>query len=530
MNTNTTQTRNVKQIGEDFLKLKFGMFIHFNMSTFVPGGWSHGDEDPMLFNPTKMDCGQWADAAVSAGMTYITLTVKHTGGWCLWPTRYTPHNISLFKNYKNGEGDIVREFVEACRSRGLKIGFYYCFPLYHPDWAQYSTLPIEGYESGTCDSITFIKNQFTELLTQYGDIDIIWIDQSGTLNGGMKEGDYQSFKNHVHELQPDCTVIANNQTDYTDTDIFGYEYPWSLELPSADNKEPVEVCDKLNQGWFSDPKSTDTPPVRSVDYIVNRMLIPLNNGNAVYLLNCAPNKLGLMSDATVVRLKEIGEAWRNTENKNIKRRDLTLTQIDNKKNLAGITITVKENPSIIQKVLPILNENNVHATFFICGSTINDHKDILKNAAADGHDIGLMGMNYTNTEDYECARLLGTDLREAEKMLKTEISYSPVCYRAPFNTYNKNTWDVIHYLEMLPVDSSISFLNSTGEIGQIASGTIIEIGDTENDILHLQKVIETAKSSGLTLVSVPKLVKNSDNKYIKNYLLQRQGKAESGEE
>jgi alpha-L-fucosidase len=113
---------------EDFLKWRFGLFIHFNVATFNERDWANGYEDPATFAPGKLDCGQWADAARAAGMKYAVLTVKHTGGWCLWDSRYTTHDITAFKNYKQGKGDIVREFVDAFRSRGLKVGFYYCAP------------------------------------------------------------------------------------------------------------------------------------------------------------------------------------------------------------------------------------------------------------------------------------------------------------------------------------------------------------------------------------------------------------------
>ena len=120
--------RDLAGLQADFLRLRFGLFLHFNMATYVNREWANGYEDPALFTPDKLDCGQWADLAVAAGMKYAVLTVKHTGGWCLWDSEHTTHDIAGFVNYKKGKGDIVREFVDASRARGLKIGFYYCFP------------------------------------------------------------------------------------------------------------------------------------------------------------------------------------------------------------------------------------------------------------------------------------------------------------------------------------------------------------------------------------------------------------------
>jgi len=301
----TSTSRDLPKLQEEFLSWKFGMFLHFNMATFANVEWATGREDPAIFAPKQLDCGQWADAAKAAGMKYAILTVKHTGGWCLWDSQYTEHDIAQFKNFRGGKGDLLREFVDAFRKRGIKVGFYYCFPLHSKKWRKYWTLPIEGYREATCDSRTFIENQFTELLTKYGDISVIWCDQSGSPNGGMKKGDWLKIKAHVHKLQPNCLVIANNQTDYQLTDIYGYEFPYSHKLPPAGNRNPSEVCDKIQGGWFSRAKGS--PAVKTAGYIVNEMLVPLNAKRSNYLLNCGPDARGLMPESVVERLKEVGK-------------------------------------------------------------------------------------------------------------------------------------------------------------------------------------------------------------------------------
>lgn len=84
-------------IKEDFLNWKFGIFIHFNMATFNNREWATGLGDPATFAPANLDCGQWLDAAAEAGMKYAVLTVKHTGGWCLWDSKQTEkHDITSF--------------------------------------------------------------------------------------------------------------------------------------------------------------------------------------------------------------------------------------------------------------------------------------------------------------------------------------------------------------------------------------------------------------------------------------------------
>ena len=110
------------KLGQDFLSWKFGLFLHFNIATFNDQEWANGYEDPATFAPDKLDCGQWADAAKAAGMQYAVLTVKHTGGCPLWDSQHTTHDVTAFKNFKDGKGDVVREFVDAFRARGIKVG------------------------------------------------------------------------------------------------------------------------------------------------------------------------------------------------------------------------------------------------------------------------------------------------------------------------------------------------------------------------------------------------------------------------
>ena len=103
--------------------MQFYMFVHFNMNTFTNMEWGMGDESPETFNPTALDCRQWARIAKAAGMKGIILTAKHHDGFCLWPSAYTEHSV---KNspWKNGEGDLVADLAKACREEGLKMGVY----------------------------------------------------------------------------------------------------------------------------------------------------------------------------------------------------------------------------------------------------------------------------------------------------------------------------------------------------------------------------------------------------------------------
>jgi alpha-L-fucosidase len=302
------------QVQAEFLKWKFGLFLHFNIATFNGQEWANGYEDPLTFAPTNLDCGQWADAAKAAGMNYAVLTVKHTEGYPLWDSADTTHDITAFKNFKGGRGDVVREFVDAFRSRGMKVGFYYCAPGYF-DNRFGNTLPtnkpsLHGMPPEAAgDFHGFVKKQFTELLTKYGPIDLIWVDQYQVI---LKSAEWYDLKAHSHSLQPNCLVIANNSHDLKGTDIHSFEYPiYKNEkgYPAVSNTVPSEVCDTIVSAgtWFWQPGMESQ--IRSAEEIVG-VLRKCNERNANFLLDVGPDRTGRIGEPFVKRLKEIGELQR----------------------------------------------------------------------------------------------------------------------------------------------------------------------------------------------------------------------------
>lgn len=291
---------------QEFLKLRFGMFLHFNMATYIDREWASGYEDVALFKPDKLDCGQWADVARAAGMKYAVLTVKHTGGWCLWDSRHTTHDIARFVNYKDGQGDIVREFVDAFRARGLKVGFYYCLPGDFATSGHGSAVPkgrpdLHGLPPEAAgDYVGFIKKQLTELLSNYGPVDLMWMDQYRNVYTVLG---WPEIRAHVKSLQPRCLVIGNNAHSLEDSDVYSCELPWDPKgLPPEGNTMPAEVCDKISRTWFWN--TADGPEhVRSARWLAD-LLGLCNRRNANYLLNVPPDRDGLISGPHLERLRE----------------------------------------------------------------------------------------------------------------------------------------------------------------------------------------------------------------------------------
>ena len=100
---------------------ELAMFLHFGVNTFTNREWGDGTESPSIFNPTALDAHQWARTAKRAGFKAMVLTAKHHDGFCLWPTKTTTHSVAA-SPFRSGHGDVVREFVDACRAEGLRVG------------------------------------------------------------------------------------------------------------------------------------------------------------------------------------------------------------------------------------------------------------------------------------------------------------------------------------------------------------------------------------------------------------------------
>ncbi|SDD83426.1 alpha-L-fucosidase [Mucilaginibacter pineti] len=296
--------RPYSELQQQFVDLRFGMFIHFNIGTFENADWPDPETPASDFNPKKLDCTQWAKAAKSANMTYGCLTTKHHSGFCIWDTKTTDYNVM----HSPLKRDVVKEYTKAFRDQGLKVMLYYSILDTHHRLRPNQIKP---------KHIEMVKKQITELLTNYGPIEALIIDGWDAPWSRISYDDipFEEVYKLVKSLQPNCLLMDLNGAKYPGeglyyTDIKTYEMGAGQRISKETNKMPALACLPINSAWFW---KTDFPttPIRDVNKLVNDVLIPLNNANCNFILNAAPNRDGLIDDNALAGLKQIGEMWKN---------------------------------------------------------------------------------------------------------------------------------------------------------------------------------------------------------------------------
>jgi alpha-L-fucosidase len=296
-------------VQNSYLTMKFGMFIHFNMSTFarccdtadysVSGEWEQGHENENLYHPWKLDCGQWADVAKSAGCKYAILTSKHHGGFCNWPTAYGTHSVGYATDWiaasPNGPRNVVKEFVDSMRSRGLEVGLYYSI-----------------WDRTNGSSLSLIEGQLGELLdtTKYGKLRCIWFDGWGW-QVGYSQVPYDSIRNFVKSKQPGCLLIENNHRyALSNTEIVQYEVPVD-GYPQLGNTAPTEanipIIDRAGLGqrcWFWHPPVVSCQIMSASN--IQSDVTTVNSRHSNYLLDVTPDTNGIIPDCQVSAMAQAG--------------------------------------------------------------------------------------------------------------------------------------------------------------------------------------------------------------------------------
>lgn len=315
-----------------FIHDRLGMFIHWGLYAlparheWVKSYECTTDEEYQRyfdhFDPDLYDPHAWARAAKDAGMKYLVITTKHHEGFCLWDSRYTDYKAT---NTPYGK-DLLRPMVEAFRSEGLRVGFYYSLiDWHHPDFPIDRHHPMRDSEAHRQQSehrdirkyAEYMHGQVRELLTEFGQVDYLFLDFSYPGEDGKGGDDWQSEElvKMVRELQPN--ILVNDRADLLDTD-WGWDFRTPEQFMAREwvkvDGQPVlwETCQTFSGSWGY---HRDEASWKSVRQLV-QMLVDIVSRGGNLLLNVGPTARGEFDERAMDRLSGIGK-WMKYHNRSI---------------------------------------------------------------------------------------------------------------------------------------------------------------------------------------------------------------------
>ncbi|MSQ38457.1 MAG: glycoside hydrolase family 29 (alpha-L-fucosidase) [Chitinophagaceae bacterium] len=299
---------------------EFYLFMHFGPNTFTNLEWGKGSEDPNVFNPTAIDCNQWASIAKASGAKGIIITAKHHDGFSLWPSKFSKHTVRESK-WMDGKGDVIKMLSEACKKAGIEMGVYISpWDRNHP---QYGT---EAYND------IYIQTM-KELLTGYGNLTELWWDGANGEgpNGKKQVYDFTRFKDSAMSYQPNILIFSDigphirwvgnengliNETNWNLLDTAGFKRGESAPANDTLNRGNfngknwigAEADVSMRKGWFYHEEEDST--VKSGKTLFNLYLNSVGHGGNL-LLNVPPNRKGLIApqdSAALMDFKKVREA------------------------------------------------------------------------------------------------------------------------------------------------------------------------------------------------------------------------------
>lgn len=350
--------RQVKWFEDEF----FG-FIHFGPNTFTGMEWGTGLEEPDLFNPTNLDTDQWCRLMSEAEMKRVVMVAKHHEGFAMWPSRYTGHSVAS-SQWKNGEGDVIRELVESCREYDIRIGIYLSpadlYQIesesgYYGNNSKFTDRviprPVEGqpFEDKRTFTYTvddyneYFLNQLFELLTEYGPIHEVWFDGANPKPGTGQTYNYQAWYDMIRKLAPDASIFGKGpdarwcgnegggtrKAEYNiiplDSSPDSLHWPDNLQENIAGRDQidknthffhyyPAETNTSIRHGWFW--RNDNEQKVRSTEDVFDIYERSVG-GNSVFHLNIPPNSEGKFSPRDAKVLRETGQLIRKVYGNNL---------------------------------------------------------------------------------------------------------------------------------------------------------------------------------------------------------------------
>ena len=302
----------------EWQKMEMNMFAHFGPNTFTGLEWGLGTEAEDIFNPTALDCGQWASIAKEAGFKGIIITGKHHDGFCLWPNPVSTHTVAQ-SPWKDGKGDVLKELSEACAKEGLKFGVYVS-PWDRND-PHYGTPEYND---------VYVKTLETVHDGRYGEIFEQWFDGANGEgpNGKKQVYDWPRFHETVlkyspnaimfSDVGPGCRWVGNERgvagrTNWSTLNTKGFTP--GAGSPSTDTLNtgnvhgavwhPAETDVSIRPGWFW--RESENDKVKSLNKLLSIYYTSVGR-NSLLLLNVPPDNRGLIHEADATRLKEFKAA------------------------------------------------------------------------------------------------------------------------------------------------------------------------------------------------------------------------------
>jgi alpha-L-fucosidase len=293
--------RPLLDLQQQFVDLRFGMFLHFNMATFQDREWGDPTSSPELFRPTALDTDQWAAAAKSANMTWGCLTTRHHDGFCIWPTKTRGASVRQTSH----QTDIVRAYVNSFRAAGLRVGLYYSILSLRDDIHHFNITP---------DKVQLVKDQLTELFTNYGEIDVLITDgwNAPWSRITYEEMPFREIYEHIKALRPNCLISDLNASQFPSgglyySDIKAFEQNAGQKVPQQSGL-PAISCVTITPEWFWKQRDVNGE-LKPTTTVVDEWLVPLNRRHCNLILNAPPTREGCLAPNVISRLAEIGRAW-----------------------------------------------------------------------------------------------------------------------------------------------------------------------------------------------------------------------------
>ena len=300
----------------EWQKMEYNLFVHFGPNTFTGAEWGNGKEIADIFNPSDLDCRQWAATAKAAGMKGIIITAKHHDGFCLWPNPVCQHTVAQ-SSWKDGQGDVLKELSEACKEYGLEFGIYIS------PWDQ------NDPHYGTDAYNDVFAQTLDHALGSYGEVFEQWFDGAcgEGPNGKKQVYDWPKFYSTVYKNQPDAIIFSNvgpgcrwvgNEYGSAGRTCWGTmnvgehtpSTPIDCDMLNAGNADgetwvAAETDVSIRPGWFW--RESENDKVKSVQQLL-KIYYESVGRNSLLLLNVPADKRGHLHEVDSVRLMELRAA------------------------------------------------------------------------------------------------------------------------------------------------------------------------------------------------------------------------------